>query len=84
MIERTLYHIAFSKEWGRQMRFITGPRQSGKTTLAKHKLKNEKIMAGIDLQKFDYELKNSILIAVTEKRSQEEMDRYLQAVNRMF
>lgn len=42
MIERALYHIAFSKEWGRQMRFITGPRQSGKTTLAKMKLEEEK------------------------------------------
>lgn len=38
MIERALYYIAFSNEWGRQMRFITGPRQSGKTTLAKLKL----------------------------------------------
>ncbi len=42
MINRALYTIAFSKEWGRQMRFITGPRQSGKTTLAKAKLKQEK------------------------------------------
>jgi len=42
MINRILYKIAFSDEWGRQMRFITGPRQSGKTTLAKLKLKQEK------------------------------------------
>ena len=41
MIERTLYHIAFSEDWGRQMRFITGPRQSGKTTLSKLKLEKE-------------------------------------------
>lgn len=41
MIERTLYSIAFSEEWGRQMRFITGPRQSGKTTLSKVKLARE-------------------------------------------
>lgn len=41
MIDRWLYNIAFSEEWGRQMRFITGPRQSGKTTLAKLKLKRE-------------------------------------------
>lgn len=41
MIERALYSIAFSREWGRQMRFIMGPRQSGKTTLAKLKLKRE-------------------------------------------
>lgn len=39
MINRALYDIAFSNEWGRQMRFITGPRQSGKTTLAQLKLK---------------------------------------------
>ena len=41
MIERILYNLAFSDEWGRQMRFITGPRQSGKTTLAKLKLEHE-------------------------------------------
>ncbi len=41
MIDRILYNIAFSDEWGRQMRFITGPRQSGKTTLAKLKLEHE-------------------------------------------
>lgn len=41
MIERALFPVAFSQEWGRQMRFITGPRQSGKTTLAKQKLQQE-------------------------------------------
>lgn len=41
MIERALFKIAFAEEWGRQMRFITGPRQSGKTTLAKSKLERE-------------------------------------------
>ena len=41
MLNRALYKIAFSEEWGRQMRFITGPRQSGKTTLAKSKLGHE-------------------------------------------
>lgn len=38
MINRILHNIAFSKEWGRQMRFITGPRQTGKTTLSKNQL----------------------------------------------
>lgn len=38
MIKRSLYNIAFSPQWGRQMRFITGPRQAGKTTLARKKL----------------------------------------------
>ncbi|MEA2014437.1 MAG: hypothetical protein U9N38_03925 [Thermodesulfobacteriota bacterium] len=27
MIKRNLNEIAFASEWGRQMRFITGPRQ---------------------------------------------------------
>jgi len=30
--ERILKKICFDKELGRQMRFITGPMQSGKTT----------------------------------------------------
>ena len=41
MIERELSGIAFSNEWGRQMRMVTGPRQAGKTTLAKWKLKKD-------------------------------------------
>jgi predicted AAA+ superfamily ATPase len=41
MLERSLEQIAFNSSWGRQMRFIAGPRQSGKTTLAKMKLKQE-------------------------------------------
>jgi hypothetical protein len=39
MLPRTLETIAFSDEMGRQMRFIAGPRQCGKTTLAKTQLK---------------------------------------------
>ena len=35
MQNRFLEEICFSKEFGRQMRFIAGPRQCGKTTLAK-------------------------------------------------
>ena len=42
MINRAIYATAFSDQWGRQMRFITGPRQAGKTTLARQKLKAEK------------------------------------------
>ena len=41
MIQRTLSPVAFSPQWGRQMRFITGPRQSGKTTLAKWQLEKQ-------------------------------------------
>ncbi len=39
MIKRTLYNICFDELFGRQMRFIAGPRQVGKTTLAKEWLK---------------------------------------------
>lgn len=39
MKERILEKICFSKDFGRQMRFIAGPRQSGKTTLARSFLK---------------------------------------------
>lgn len=35
MIKRALYNTCFNDTFGRQMRFIAGPRQVGKTTLAK-------------------------------------------------
>lgn len=35
MILRSLSPLAFAPDWGRQMRFICGPRQCGKTTLAR-------------------------------------------------
>lgn len=38
-IKRHLEKIAFSSGFGRQMRFVTGPRQTGKTTVAKHFIK---------------------------------------------
>lgn len=41
MLTRTLYNVCFNDVYGRQMRFITGPRQVGKTTLAKELLKNK-------------------------------------------
>lgn len=41
MIERTLKSLAFSDAFGRQMRFIVGPRQTGKTTLAKNFLEQK-------------------------------------------
>ncbi|MFC1484832.1 ATP-binding protein [bacterium] len=47
-IERHLDEIVFSDLFSRQMRFITGPRQCGKTTVAKHKLHL------LDLDKFYY------------------------------
>jgi predicted AAA+ superfamily ATPase len=38
MLARHLSALAFSTQWGRQMRLIMGPRQVGKTTIAKHQL----------------------------------------------
>ena len=42
MIERAFFPIIFSETFGRQMRFIAGPRQCGKTTLAQEQLKKRK------------------------------------------
>lgn len=41
MIKRYLEQAAFSPTYGRQMRFIAGPRQAGKTTIARNKLEKE-------------------------------------------
>ena len=40
MNKRILTKIVFSEEFGRQMRFIAGPRQGGKTFLAKFQLES--------------------------------------------
>lgn len=42
MIHRHISSIAFSPEFRRQMRFIAGPRQTGKTTLAKEFLEQQR------------------------------------------
>ena len=39
MIKRFLTERCFGPEFGRQMRFVTGPRQCGKTTIAREHLK---------------------------------------------
>ena len=36
------------------------------------------IFAGVDLSRFDYGINDGLLIAVTEKRTKEEMDRYVE------
>lgn len=48
------------------------------------KMRSEKIFAGIDLSRFDYDLPNSLLVAVTEKRTREEMDRYVSVLRNML
>lgn len=44
-------------------------------------MRKERIFAGIDLGRFDYGLKDTLLIAVTEKRTKEEMDRFIKVLN---
>jgi glycine dehydrogenase subunit 1 len=44
----------------------------------------EKIFAGIDLSRFDYGLRNGLLVAVTEKRTREEMDRFVKVLETRF
>jgi glycine dehydrogenase subunit 1 len=43
-------------------------------------MRSEKIFAGIDLARFDYDIKDGLLIAVTEKRTKAEMDRYVEVM----
>ena len=43
MIERHLDKVCFQEEFGRQMRFISGPRQIGKTTLARSFLRQRNL-----------------------------------------
>jgi glycine dehydrogenase subunit 1 len=45
-------------------------------------LRKEKIFAGIRLSRFDYGIEG-LLVAVTEKRTKEEMDRYVEALRRI-
>ena len=45
---------------------------------------DEKIFAGIDLSRFDFGIGNGLLIAVTEKRTIEEMDRFVKLMEKNF
>ena len=47
-------------------------------------MRKEKIFAGIDLGRFDYGINNGLLIAVTEKRTREEMDRYVEVLGKII
>jgi glycine dehydrogenase subunit 1 len=47
-------------------------------------MQKEKIFAGIDLGRFDYGIKNGLLIAVTEKRTKAEMDQYCEVLEKMI
>jgi glycine cleavage system P protein (glycine dehydrogenase) subunit 1 len=41
-----------------------------------------RILAGVPIQRFDQNRPNDLLVAVTEKRSKEELDRYLETLAR--
>ena len=45
------------------------------------KMKEKDIFAGIDLSRFDYNVDNALLIAVTEKRTKEEMDQFAEILS---
>ena len=46
-------------------------------------MRKEKIFAGVDLGRFDYGIDDGLLVAVTEKRTKEEMDRYVDVLSRI-
>jgi glycine dehydrogenase subunit 1 len=49
-----------------------------------NEMRKEKIFAGIDLGRFDYKIKDGLLIAVTEKRTKTEMDQYCSILEKMI
>jgi glycine dehydrogenase subunit 1 len=48
------------------------------------KMREEGFFAGVDLGRFDYGIRNGLLIAVTEKRTREEMDRFVSLLKKHF
>ncbi|TFB12055.1 aminomethyl-transferring glycine dehydrogenase subunit GcvPA [Candidatus Marinimicrobia bacterium MT.SAG.3] len=46
-------------------------------------LLDEKIFAGIDLSSYDYGLENCMLVCVTEKRTKEEMDKFVDSLSKV-
>lgn len=73
------FHLAYASPFFKEFA-ITTPVPAGEIV---EKLMLQNIYAGIDLSQFDYGLKNSLLIAVTEKRTREEMDVFVEAL-KMF
>ena len=46
-------------------------------------LLDEKIFAGIDMSSYDYGLENCMLVCVTEKRTKEEMDKFVNSLSKV-
>jgi glycine dehydrogenase subunit 1 len=70
------FQLAFSSPFFKE--FVVTTRIPPSKIIEKLMLKN--IYAGIDLSHFGYELKNGLLIAVTEKRTKEDMDIFVEAL----
>jgi glycine dehydrogenase subunit 1 len=70
------FQLAFSSPFFKE--FVVTTRIPPSKVIEKLMLKN--IYAGIDLSHFGYELKNGLLIAVTEKRTKEDMDIFVEAL----
>lgn len=70
------FQLAFSSPFFKE--FVVTTRIPPSKIIEKLMLRN--IYAGIDLSHFGYELKNGLLIAVTEKRTTEEMDIFVEAL----
>jgi glycine dehydrogenase subunit 1 len=47
-------------------------------------MRKEKILAGIDMGRFDYGFEKALLVAVTEKRTRQDMDRYAEALKKIL
>jgi len=47
------------------------------------RLLDKNILAGVDLSRIDPELKNSLLICVTEKRTKEEIDHFVNEIKNL-
>ncbi len=73
------YQLAFSAPFFKEF-VVTTPVAPNEII---DKLMLQNIYAGIDLSPFDYGLENELMIAVTEKRSKEDMDIFIEAL-KMF
>lgn len=73
---RLKYDQPFFKEFVIETRFKPGQ--------VLQELHHKNILGGIDLSVFDYGLQNEILLAVTEKRSREELDYYVKNMAELF
>jgi glycine dehydrogenase subunit 1 len=71
------YELRFTSPFFKEF-VVTTPVPAKQIIDATHK---RNIFAGIDLSSFDYNFKNEMLIAVTEKRTKDEMDLFLELLS---